>query len=548
MAQCAFREYIVCFEANGSLFIPVSDFYQNISGNITLNTFGAGGSTPGQSYQMFAGTINVQSGGVQIDFDGGLTNPGTLNPHTVNICATDSDGQTCCQVTLQFSDDPNCNNSTFTCNNLTVNDGDTITPGMVASGATSFGSPVVAGVNGTSFSGDTSTSVTAACTGASNGTINLRLSDNTVCTVNVNCGAVGGNCNSLTVNDGDAISPGMLVSGATAFADPAVTGRVGVDFTVDVNGNIVVDCEGSADGTIDIMVAGQTTACPVNVNCDGTTGSLTCASPASFTVLDGQIIPTTSIVSGGSAPYNVTGATSPLQVSSNSARVISGTAPGSYAANVSITDSAGNSTTCTVTLNVEDTATCINTIDSSVTAPATATAGQTITITANINPSSGGLAGHYLQIVGPNGNVVATPTFVSGNNWSVTLPAAVACTNGAHSVVVQPPVGSATVCQQWNASTITLSGCNTTGTCTTTVNGATITGCTDPGCVRTITIPADQCTCAGYTLVTEMTQQGSVPATINTPNSRTVTFQIPPNASSGDVYVALPKCCPPGAA
>ena len=197
--------------------IPFSDLFQGIQGslfnvsfmrknfsndaaNICANTSNSA-TFPGDNGQQatwFVTATGIQIAANTLPDDGQNPNIGNYD---LIICGQDNGGiiGPCpVSVTVKDSSDPFCinggGNNGGTCIGLTVNDGATITPGQVMAGATAFDLPVVQGVNGTSFFGDSSTSITVNCTGTQNGTINLRINGN-VCQVNVNCnGNNNGNC------------------------------------------------------------------------------------------------------------------------------------------------------------------------------------------------------------------------------------------------------------------------------------------------------------------------------------------------------------------
>ena len=364
------------------------------------------------------------------------------------------------------------------------------------------------------------------------------------------CGAVGGACLNLTVNSGDTITPSMVQSGATSFGSPVVAGQgAGVNFTGDSSASVTVTNSGSTASTITLKMADGTT-CVVTINPTVTANPLVC-STSSITVTPGQILSAASFVSGGTPAYSVSSATGILTASGGAAQVSSAATTSSE--QVTVTDGAGASITCNVTLVVNPVTgpTCIVPSDSNVSvSPTSAAAGSLITITANINTSTGGLSGYYLKAKDASGNVIGFPDFVpnSGNQWSFTLPAQGACQNGTYTICVVPPTGTA--CPEWNnAAAYQVTGCDDTVSCTTTANGATMTGATDPGSTQTVVLPTDQCNCAGYEVrlidVTAYPADGSWPSmgAITMINSYTGTWQIPSNAPSSALYQVKPQCC-----
>ena len=584
-------------------------------------------------------TVTAATAGILLVSNGDLviSNSAAPGSYTRSVTIQDANGDpvTC---TIQFNVS---NASAGACLNITVNDGDTITPGMVQQGATAFGSPVVAGVNGVNFTGDTSTSVTVACAGNSNGTIDLRMSNGTICTVNVNCGTVrGGGCLNLTVNDGDTITPGQVKSGATAFGSPVVAGLQGVTFSNDSSTSVTVACTGTANGIIDLrlsdgsicavnvncgavnggclnfsvtsqvgstvhqilpsnvhstetafasgaiagevdpdnciivtndqtnlvgyrctgectgaqltleMANGET--CPVTINCQNViTNPLQC-SITTLNVTAGQTIDGSTFVTGGTQPYTVTGAASGISSVSNGDLVIdAGAAPGTYTRNVTVSDGAGGSVVCAIAFTVSDAGggDCIDTADSSITvSPATVTPGNFVTITTNLNATTGGFPNHIVQIQVSNGATVGAVQ-VSGNTWRWTVPDT--CIDGTYTVLIVPTDAG---CPTWQSETFNVTGCDVSTECDFNLAGACPTATPvnpNAGDVVSVTLAADQCNCDGYYIQWEPGRvvNGVVVAnprtiSISGGNTRTPAFTIPADAQNGEQYGIYPTCCP----
>lgn len=108
---------------------------------------------------------------------------------------------------------------------------------------------------------------------------------------------------------------------------------------------------------------------------------------------------------------------------------------------------------------------CIDTVNSTISVNSLMNCGTSnLRIIANINPTSGGLAGYFLRIKNPDGSFAENPEF-DGNtsnewNWAVPGCAGDECQNGNYLISVHPPSGT-TNCAVWEAAaTFTLAGCN----------------------------------------------------------------------------------------
>ena len=188
---------------------------------------------------------------------------------------------------------------------------------------------------------------------------------------------------------------------------------------------------------------------------------------------------------------------------------------------------------------------CINPALSSVSVGPQAAPGQTITITANINPT----IDYRLSVKDPEGNIRGFPTQATGNQWSYVFPMANACQDGTYTICVIP---TDTRCPEWsNAASFQVTGCGNIVSCKVSVDGATMTGQTTgsqpPGSMQIVTLPSDQCNCPGY----EFVLRDATNYVIGQPriqgatrvDSHTIKWQIPIAASKEHEYTVIPSCC-----
>ena len=364
------------------------------------------------------------------------------------------------------------------------------------------------------------------------------------------------------------ITPDQVQVGATAFASNAtsiIRGETGLNITGSSSTGINVECDNSvSSGTLTVqMFDGSVFTATVDCSISNALG---CNGTQVLEVEQGASYAATSFAINGTPPYQVVNTNNgPASASNGSLLIDTNATVADYPGfEVVIEDSTGAQVTCDFQLNVRTGGNgggttqvgCIDTGDSSITAPGTATAGQTITITTNINPSSGGLAGHYLIVLDASGNAVGFPSFVQttagGNEWSLTLPASADCANGTYSVVVAPPAGN-TACANWIAGSISVSGCTGTGACNSgkpigiryTFDGQTIDNPNQvkPGSIVTVSVPDDQCNCDGYSLTWRPDPDNDVEITLVDGNNRTASFAVPATALKGNRVGVQARCC-----
>ena len=402
MATCAGNQFRICFTADGSLFVPISAFFNGTNGNETITSAGTGNSnnggnpnpgnvTAGNSYQMFAGNITVQPGGLQFNFDAGIPS-GSLNNHNMQVCIDDNGTPLCCFFNITFDDNPNCTGIGGggvggACLGQPVNPG-VLTASMFQTGGsfTNVLADLVQAQQGITVS--STDPLTISCDGTTNGSITVRMSDGSDCTAVVNCSGNtgGGNCLNNPVNPGVLLAS-MFRSDGMAFTSvlaDIVQGQQGI--TVSSTNPLTITCDGTTDGSITVRMA-DGIDCTAVVNCSGNTG--------------------------------------------------------------------GGGDEC-----IDTTASTIGIVESGPFGP-----GDTITFQTNMIQQNGtvGITNHFILIKDPAGNFSDTsPSFVSIENnnalWSWTIPSN--CTNGNYSVCVFPPAGSN--CPFWDAGTFPVAGCDDT--------------------------------------------------------------------------------------
>lgn len=424
--------------------------------------------------------------------------------------------------------------------------------------------------NGISWSGPTGAT--------SNQQLNVCATDNSgqlCCTFNLvfnpNCtdGGTVGDCLSFTDTNlvGSTlheIFPGDVHGSQTAFASPAIVGEVDPDNCIivvnDQTDVVRYRCTAECSGATLTLELANGETCDATINCqDQVTNSLTCIT-SSMAVSPSQILDGSAFVTGGTAPYTVTATSNGFtSVTSGDLAIGAGLTNGqSFSSNVTVQDSIGTSETCTVQFTVSATTVdCIVISDSSILAtPSSATPGQNVVITANVNQSTGGLAGYYLRVRDSSGNYLSDPAYVSGATWTWTVPTV--CTDGTYSIEVNPPVNSG--CPVWSsAETFGVTGCDTGGgECNSTLSDVicpTISGSTTPGSVQTVTFSTDMCNCDGFqiewlpgrntgTVANPIIINNPRTISINNANTHNPSFIIPATAQAGEEYHIYPTCCP----
>ena len=288
---------------------------------------------------------------------------------------------------------------------------------------------------------------------------------------------------------------------------------------------------------------------PVGPNAK-TTSTLSCGL-SEIEVTPGQTISAASFVTGGTPPYTATSATGVFSVVGGAVQVANTATAGTSLSTVVVSD-ATSSQGCVVTVNVVDgKADCIDIADSTVTvSPSPATAGTPLVITADINPSSGGLVGHSLVVKDPDGTVIGIPSAIPvTNQWNFQLPIASLCQDGTYRVCVVPPSGA---CAQWdNAAVIPVTGCDNAAECSSAIDPdqITISGVRRAGEVQTIVVSRDACNCPGSEIIfkdgTQYLADGSLPVLegFTYINSHMGTFKLPNGAPEDGKYQVYASCC-----
>lgn len=346
------------------------------------------------------------------------------------------------------------------------------------------------------------------------------------------------------------ITPGQVQADAEAFVSPTsdiVDSEVDPDSATNVSGAtttaLTIDCNNPGQTVFGIMMADGST-CQVVVNVTGST--LNCiGSPISST--PGGTITGAQIASGGTAPYTITASSSATFAISGGNAIVSSTAnPGAFNSTFTVQDANGASTECTVSVNVTGggSNSCFDADSNFSVSPNTGPAGTVVNITANVNPNTGGLAGYFLRMKDPLGNLISPdPAFVqgSGNQWTWTIPAN--CTDGSYSVCAFPPAGTANCDPLEGVASVTATGCSGTGACSQVVTSPTVTPSTSAaGGAVTISVPNTQCNCPGFGVdVSITTPSGGTITASPTADPHTFTAVIPANVGN---YNITARCCP----
>ena len=515
MPSCKVSTWFVCPGDQ----VSVDTLFTSQGGAVSMTGLVNGLAQNGQCGNNFQINVNgkvwnLSTGTLFIPADAPPT--GTNNPpHTVSICATDNNGSVACPFNFRVREpaDVACNGGVsngcvgIATQTVTVDGSITIQPGQLNnSGQAPIG--FTESANGiTQVGGLNPISITGLANGTN--TISFTFPNGDVCpvTIVVSNGGGGGNGDVTGQVFGDNACNGSVrvclqnSNGTPYFGNFDICGGVanGGGNTGPQNGS--ASCQlsnfqqinnaqcfdyaytpASNSATSDTIVVqptddngapvGNAISIPFTFDaCDGGGNDLVCE-VNSISVQSPQTITAAQLAMGGTQPYQASGIspiTTDISIQNGNISVAPGVAPGTYPMTITITDANGEQVTCPIDFIVQgdngDMSGCIDTAASTVAASQGPFGpGDTVTITTDIVQQNGtvGLPDHFVVLKDSAGNLVSpTPTFISVTDnvvtWRWVVPNS--CTNGVYSVCVFPPANGLS-CPEWDAGTITLSGCS----------------------------------------------------------------------------------------